>query len=119
MELSVKNTDNFFNGVTDDALIRRIPLRAWSPLGGGSIFANNDKQYLCLKEILESIARDHQTTIDVIMYAWLFVHPVRIAAITGTMNINRIKNAVEALDVKLTYDEWYLILEAARGYSVP
>ena len=31
MELSVKNTENFFNGVVDDAFTRRIPLMAWSP----------------------------------------------------------------------------------------
>ena len=38
MELSVKNTENFFNGVVDDAFTRRIPLMAWSPLGGGDVF---------------------------------------------------------------------------------
>lgn len=119
MELSVKNTDNFFNGVTDDAFTRRMPLMAWSPLGGGSIFKGSDEQSLRLKETLENIAEAHQTTIDALMYAWLFVHPASIAAITGTMNINRIKKAVEALEIKLTYDEWYLILEASRGYSVP
>ena len=53
------------------------------------------------------------------MYAWLFVHPVRIAAITGTMNMDRVKKAVDALDLNLSYDEWYRILEASRGFPVP
>lgn len=119
MELSVKTTENFFNGVTDDAFTRRMPLMAWSPLGGGSVFAGEEEQSVRLRSTLQEIADAHHTSMDVIMYAWLFVHPVRIAAITGTMNTARVKSAVEALDIQLSYDEWYLILEASRGYNVP
>lgn len=119
MELSVKTTENYFNGVTDDALTRRMPLMAWSPLGGGSVFTGEDDQSRRLRNVIGEIAGNHKTTMDTIMYAWLFVHPVRIAAITGTMNIERIKNAVKALEVSLSYDEWYQILEASRGFQVP
>ena len=43
VELSVKNTENFFNGVVDDAFTRRIPLMAWSPLGGGDVFRSQEE----------------------------------------------------------------------------
>lgn len=119
MELSVKNTENYFNGVTDDAFTRRMPLMAWSPLGGGSVFNGEDEQAVRLRSVLEEIASGYGATIDTIMYAWLFVHPVRIAAITGTMQTDRVKKAVEALEIKLSYDEWYQILEASRGFPVP
>ncbi len=119
MELSVKNTENFFNGVLDDAFTRGIPLMAWSPLGGGSVFCSGKEQFVRLRGVLTEIAEDHGATIDAVMYAWLFVHPVRIAAITGTMNPERIRTAVEAAAISLSYDEWYRILEASRGYSVP
>lgn len=119
MELSVKNTENFFNGVVDDALTREMPLMAWSPLGGGSVFKGQDEQSVRLREALTEIAQKHGTSIDAVMYAWLFVHPARIAAITGTMNAQRIKTAVDAAGLTLNYDEWYKILEVSRGYSVP
>lgn len=119
MELSVKATNHFFDGVVDKAFLTKMPLMAWSPLGGGSVFSGNDAQSQRLRKVLVEIAGVHRTTIDTVMYAWLFIHPVQIAAITGTMNIDRMKAAVLALSVKLTYDEWYLILEASRGYSVP
>ena len=119
MELSVKNTENFFNGVVDDAFTRKMPLMAWSPLGGGSVFKGEDEQSVRLRAVLTEIAQDHGTTMDAIMYAWLFVHPVKIAAITGTMNADRIRTAAEATEISLSYDEWYRILEASRGYSVP
>lgn len=119
MELSVKTTENYFNGVVDDAFTRRMPLMAWSPLGGGSVFSGEDEQSVRLRNTIGEIAEVHNTSIDTIMYAWLYMHPVNIAAITGTMNIDRIKRAVEALDVELSYDEWYEILAASRGYQVP
>ncbi len=119
MELSVKNVDNFFNGVLDDAFTRRMTLMAWSPLGGGSVFSGEDEQSVRLRGVLGEIAQDHGTTMDAVMYAWLFVHPARIAAITGTMNIERIRTAVDAQGLDLSYDEWYRILAASRGFDVP
>lgn len=119
MELSVKTTENYFNGVVDDAFTRRMPLMAWSPLGGGSVFSGEDEQSVRLRTAIGEIAEAHNTSIDTIMYAWLHMHPVKIASITGTMNIERVKKAVEALDVELSYDEWYEILAASRGYQVP
>ena len=92
---------------------------AWSPLGGGSVFKGQDEQSVRLRKVLTEIAKEHGTSMDAVMYAWLFVHPARIAAITGTMNAQRIKTAVDAAGLTLNYDEWYKILEASRGYSVP
>ena len=119
MELSVKNTENFFNGVVDDAFTRNMHMMAWSPLGGGSVFRAEDEQSVRLRNVLGEIAQDHGSSIDAVMYAWLFVHPVGIAAITGTMNADRIRTACEATELSLSYDEWYRILEASRGYAVP
>lgn len=119
MELSVKNTENFFNGVVDDALTRKMPLMAWSPLGGGDVFKGTDEKFVRLRTVLTAVAEQYQTTMDAVMYAWLFTHPAKIAALTGTMNADRIRTAVHASDIQLSYDEWYQILEASRGFSVP
>ena len=119
VELSVKNTENFFNGVVDDAFTRRIPLMAWSPLGGGEVFCSQEEKFARLRSVLTEIAEEHGASMDEVMYAWLFRHPVRIAALTGTMNVNRIRAAADAADLELSYDEWYRILEASRGFSVP
>ncbi len=69
MELSVKNTENFFNGVVDDAFTRRIPLMAWSPLGGGDVFKSTDEKFVRLRTVLTAIAEEHKTTIDAVIYA--------------------------------------------------
>ena len=119
VELSVKNTENFFNGVVDDAFTRRIPLMVWSPLCGGEVVFSQEEKFARLRSVLTEIAEEHGASMDEVMYAWLFRHPVRIAALTGTMNVNRIRAAADAADLELSYDEWYRILEASRGFSVP
>ncbi len=119
MEFSVKSTYNFFNGVVDNAQMNKTALMAWSPLGGGSVFKGEDEQSIRLREVLKTIADEHQTDIDVVMYGFVLKHPAQIMPITGTMNSERIKNAVAALDLKLSYDEWYAILAASRGFDVP
>jgi predicted oxidoreductase len=119
LEFSVKTTDNFFNGASDDLLRRGIRPMAWSPLGGGSVFSGQDAQSLRLREVIGGIAAAHETSMDAIMYAWLLAHPLGILPITGTMDISRVKNAADALNIRLSRDEWYAVLAASRGVDVP
>ncbi|HEY9575155.1 MAG TPA: aldo/keto reductase [Lachnospiraceae bacterium] len=119
MEFSVKATYNFFNGVIDNAFKNKIKLMAWSPLGGGSVFKEKETDGTNLYGCIETIAKNHNVDMDTIMYAWLMTHPVNFMVITGTMNPERLKHAVEAAELNLSYDEWYAILAASRGFDVP
>ena len=119
MEFSVKSTYNFFNGVVDTAQQYETGLMAWSPLGGGSVFKGMDEQSVRLRAVLEEIAYAHQVSVDTVMYAFVLRHPAKIMVITGTMNLERVKTAVDAQKLELTYDEWYAILAASRGFDVP
>lgn len=119
MEVSVKATYNFFNGVVDTAMKHGTGMMAWSPLGGGSVFSGQDEQSVRLRNTLTEIAESRGVPMDTVMYAFVLRHPVRMMVITGTMNPQRLKNAVDALDLELTYDEWYAILAASRGFDVP
>ena len=119
MEISVKATYNFFNGVVDTAMKHKTGLMAWSPLGGGSVFSGEDEQSRRLRETLTEIAREKGVSMDTVMYAFVLRHPAKIMVITGTMNPQRLKTAVDALDLELSYDEWYAILAASRGFDVP
>ena len=77
------------------------------------------QNFLTSQEVLEEIAAAHGVSMDVVMYAFVLRHPAKIMVITGTMDTARLKNAVSALDLDLTYDEWYAILAASRGFDVP
>ena len=119
MEFSVKSVQNYFNGVVDTAMQYRTGLMAWSPLGGGTVFRGEDEQSVRLRAVLKETAKDHGVSMDIVMYAFVLRHPAKIMVITGTMDPARLENAVKALDLKLSYDEWYAILAASRGFDVP
>lgn len=119
VELSVKTTDNLFNGVIDTAMRLDTGIMAWSPLGGGSVFKGEDEKLVRLRNTIGEIAEAHNVTMDTVMYAWIFRHPAKIMAITGTMSSEHLKPAADALSLELSYDEWYGILAASRGFDVP
>jgi len=44
---------------------------------------------------------------------------VGIIPISGSGKIQRLKNAVDALEIKMDPEQWYIIYEAALGQRVP
>jgi predicted oxidoreductase len=119
VELSPVTLDNFENGVIDQCLELRISPMAWSPLGGGSIFSAQTHRILTIKNVLHRIADQHDSSIDQIMYAWLLAHPAKIIPTVGTGKLERITKAAEALNIKLTRQQWFEIWVAGQGTNVP
>lgn len=120
VEISPYCLENFENGNMDFFLNEKINPMAWSPLGGGKIFDHKDEKGLRLKKALSIIAKElNIDSTDTIAYSWLLNHPASIIPIVGTGKIERIKNAVEALKIKLTTEQWYKIYTASLGNEVP
>ena len=90
---------------------------AWSPLGG--IFSRDDETANRTYDMLEEIGEHYDNPgIDVMMIAWLLRHPAGILPVLGTARKERLTAAVQALDIHLTQEEWFALLEAARGKEV-
>lgn len=109
-------------GLLDYCRLNEIMIQAWSPTAGGKVFAGNDEPTETqerLAEEITSIASQQQTTDDAIALAWLLRHPAGIQPIIGTLNADRIGKSVLADGIELSRNEWYTLLEAARGKSVP
>jgi predicted oxidoreductase len=54
-----------------------------------------------------------------IAYAWLLRHPSRPVPIAGSRRLEALREALAALDVVLTREEWYRVWEAGAGHPVP
>ncbi|MGL4850789.1 MAG: aldo/keto reductase [Clostridium sp.] len=119
IEISTLKPSPLTDGSLDKALEKRISVMAWSPLAGGRIFKDDCEQALrvraCLNELKEKYKAE---SIDQIAYAWLLKHPAKIMPIVGSSKISRVKAAIKALDINLSHEDWYLILEASLGKSV-
>jgi predicted oxidoreductase len=61
----------------------------------------------------------HGVTPSALALSWLLRHPAGIIPIIGTTNPERIRESVRATEMRLSREEWYTLLEAARGERLP
>jgi len=120
IEISPYCLDNFENGNLDFLLKEKIKPMAWSPLAGGILLNPKDEKSKRIHKTLKEIAKDLGVdSVDIIIYSWLLNHPAQILPIVGSGKIDRLKNAVSALDIKLSLEQWYKIYGASNGKELP
>lgn len=68
---------------------------------------------------LAAIAKAHGVNRTVVAFSWLLKHPSKIIPIVGSINPERIREATKAAELELTREEWYRLLNAARGEPLP
>lgn len=127
VEISLAHQQPLDDGTLNQCLAERITPMAWSPLGGGQL-ADGATRVLPSQEgygndslfrALDGLAKKHGTSRSNIALAWLLKHPAKIVPIIGTTNPARIRGAAKAPDVKLSREDWYELLVAARGERLP
>lgn len=136
LQLSITNANMISNGVNVNMLIDEsvdrdgsildycrlndITIQPWSPFQYGffeGVFLDNDK-FPELNAEINNVAETHGVSNTTIAIAWLLRHPANMQPVTGTMNVQRIKDCIKAGEVKLSREEWYAIYRAA-GNKLP
>jgi predicted oxidoreductase len=108
------------DGVLDQAQQHNLAVLAWSPLGGGRIVdPGQDPRAWRVAEALDRIAGQRGVSRSVVALAWVLTHPSKPIALVGTQNVERLREAAQAADLRLTREEWYAVLVAARGAPMP
>ncbi len=120
IEVSPYNLEHFENGNLNYLQMKRIKPMAWSPLAGGEIlFPKSEKGRRllnCISEIAEEL---EEQNLDKIIYRWLLMHPSGIIPVVGTSNSTRLENAVNALDIDLSLEQWFRIYTSSQGKEMP
>jgi predicted oxidoreductase len=127
VEISLCKLDAFEDGTLDQCLEKKITPMAWSPLGGGQLaegakrLLKSQKGYQIKKVVplLDELAAQYGVTRSAVALAWLLKHPADIMPIVGSTNPQRIRDAARATKINLNREEWYRLLIAARGESLP
>lgn len=121
VEISPYCLEHFENDNIEFFLRKGIKPMAWSPLAGGELLLHpsDDKGRRILRELREIQEELGVDSVDKIIYAWLYKHPVTMLPITGTGKINHIRSAVAALDIKMSLEQWFRIFIASRGVHMP
>ncbi len=120
VEISPFCLENFDNGNMDFFLKKRLKPLAWSPLAGGKIISPEGEKEQRIFNSLTEVANELDVdSIDKIIYSWLLKHPAHIIPIIGSGKISRIKNAVEALNIDMSIEQWLNIYIASVGKQLP
>jgi predicted oxidoreductase len=113
IEISIFKSEPLFDGTLDFFQNKNTHLMAWSPLGG-----MNNIQSIIENKLLIDLAKNYKLKVGDLVLAWLLHHPALIIPVIGTMNTERLKNAVNVTEITLDRQDWYTILEIVRGFSV-
>lgn len=119
IEFSPLHLEPLADGTLDQCLDLGLRPMAWSPLGGGALFAGGDARAERVRGALEALGAARGVSAATAAYAWILRHPSRPVPITGSGRVEAVAEAVAALGVRLTAEEWYGVWEASAGREVP
>ena len=106
------------DGTLDQCTDLGLRPMVWSPLGRGRLFAADDVQAQRVRGVLEALAAAYGHSPATMAYAWILRHPSRPLPITGSLRIEALREAVAALDVRISPADWYRVWEASMGHGV-
>lgn len=98
---------------------------AWSPLAGGRLgdgYVPQVDEPACLADVhaaLDRIAAAQGVRRSDVALAFVLMHPAQPIVLLGTQTPARLAAARRALDLRLSRQDWYSIVEAARGRPMP
>jgi predicted oxidoreductase len=107
-------------GILDYCRLNDLTVQPWSPFQFGffeGVFLDNPK-FPELNTKIDEVAASHEVSNTTIALAWLLRHPARMQPVTGTTNVQRLRDCCKAAEVTLSREEWYGILLAA-GNTLP
>jgi predicted oxidoreductase len=115
VEISLRQTEAFFNGVLDHAQSQRARPMAWSPLAGGHLLQEDFLSHL-LREITHELGLQ---TPEQTALAWLLAHPAGIVPVLGSSQPQRLAQAAAAVEMRMGREDWFRLWSAALGREVP
>lgn len=121
VEISLAHLDCFVDGTLDQCIRSTVTPLSWSPVGGGWTASESEPgpEKRDLWRVIGEVAEKYEIGRAEVCYAFLLKHPSMIVPIVGSVNPERIKSAVTALDVDLDREDWYRLYVAARGTGLP
>jgi predicted oxidoreductase len=122
IELGLLNTAPFINGQLAHAQQHRMPVMAWSPLGGGRLHseaAQAGSAAARLAPKLAELAKANGVDATAVAIAWLMHHPAGVLPVMGSNRADRIAQFAAATRVPMDRQTWYELYELANGHEVP
>ena len=106
--------------VLDYSRLHDMTIQAWSPFqtpNWGGCFLG-DARYPELNKELDALAAQYGVSATTVAAAWILRHPAGMQLIAGSAKASRLKEIIQACDIRLTREEWYRLYLSA-GHPLP
>jgi len=118
VECSPLQLDALNDGTLDQAQQLRLRPMFWSPLGGGRLFTGTDARAVAVRQALERLGQAHGASLTTVALAWLLRHPSRPLPVIGSRRLEGAAEAIAAMRLQISAEDWYAVLQASMGHEV-
>lgn len=116
VEFSLTSYELMYEGTIDDCMAKQRMAMSWSPLG--SYFKIKNDQIKRIQKVLEPMSEKYNVSTDQLLLAWVLKHPANVHPVIGTTLKDRISLSLEAMNINLKLQDWFILLQASRGHEI-
>jgi predicted oxidoreductase len=112
IEMNLLKPDAIFDGRLDFIKETYSKPLVWAPLAGGEILSGGSEKAIKIRKVLNEISQKQNVNIEQLAVAWL----IQLGAlpIIGSLSLERIQNAAQATEVKLSHEDWYKVFSVVK-----
>ncbi|MCY4215414.1 MAG: aldo/keto reductase [Flavobacteriaceae bacterium] len=116
VEFSLNHHSPIDNGTLNYHLKHHITSMAWTPLG--SYFKIRDIKRHRIEKILKPLTQKYHATEAQLLLAWIHKLPHKIIPVVGSTKRHRVEKLIQASQIDLNIQDWFLMYEANNGHPV-
>lgn len=116
VETSLNQTAAFDDGTLDQLMIKKLKPMAWSVMG--NYFSKDSAENKRIKKVLEKLCGKYNAEENQILLAFILKHPAGILPVIGTSRSENIVKLKASLQINLSNEDWFKLLQAKNGSEV-
>ena len=68
--------------------------------------------------MLKQLSKKYHVNESQLLLAWILKHPSSVFPVVGTTEPERLSESIEAVNIPLELQDWFMLLEASEGHKV-
>lgn len=116
VEISLNQTAAFDDGTLDQLMIKKLQPIAWSVMG--NYFSKDSAENKRIKKVLEKLCGKYNAEENQLLLAFVLKHPAGILPVIGTSRSENIVKLKASLQINLSHEDWFKLLQAKNGSEV-